>query len=159
MIAGLGLLLGVLVGLLLQPEVPLWLQPYLPIAVVAALDAVRTKFESKGKNVEIIGLNDMPRAGDKFQVLDELKQAAEVAELRIQKQRERELAEGHPEFRVGAIVTVTALRRSPRLVSTVRRTRSARTPCSRPSTTIVARRSGSRPGRSVSSTRTRHSVR
>jgi small basic protein len=39
-IAGLGLLLGVLVGLLLQPEVPLWLQPYLPIAVVAALDAV-----------------------------------------------------------------------------------------------------------------------
>ena len=40
MIAGLGLLLGVLVGLLLQPEVPLWLQPYLPIAVVAALDAV-----------------------------------------------------------------------------------------------------------------------
>jgi len=42
--------------------------------------------------VEIIGLNDMPRAGDKFQVLDELKQAAEVAEIRIQKQRERELA-------------------------------------------------------------------
>ncbi len=42
--------------------------------------------------VEIIGLNDMPRAGDKFQVLDELKQAAEVAEVRIQKQRERELA-------------------------------------------------------------------
>ena len=40
MIAGLGLLLGVLVGLLLQPEVPLWLQPYLPIAVIAALDAV-----------------------------------------------------------------------------------------------------------------------
>ena len=27
-------------GLLLQPAVPLWLQPYLPIAVVAALDAV-----------------------------------------------------------------------------------------------------------------------
>lgn len=42
--------------------------------------------------VEIIGLNDMPRAGDKFQVLDELKQAAEVAEARIQKVRERELA-------------------------------------------------------------------
>lgn len=42
--------------------------------------------------VEIIGLNDMPRAGDRFQVLDELKQAAEVAEARIQKVRERELA-------------------------------------------------------------------
>lgn len=40
MIAGLGLLLGVVLGLLLQPTVPVWLDPYLPIAVVAALDAV-----------------------------------------------------------------------------------------------------------------------
>lgn len=40
MIAGLGLLVGIVAGLLLQPEVPLWLEPYLPIAVVAALDAV-----------------------------------------------------------------------------------------------------------------------
>ena len=40
MIAGLGLLVGIIVGLMLQPEVPLWLEPYLPIAVVAALDAV-----------------------------------------------------------------------------------------------------------------------
>ena len=40
MIAGLGLILGVILGLILQPTVPLWLQPYLPIAVVAALDAV-----------------------------------------------------------------------------------------------------------------------
>ena len=40
MIAALGLLLGVLAGLLLQPTVPVWLDPYLPIAVVAALDAV-----------------------------------------------------------------------------------------------------------------------
>ena len=40
MIAAIGLLLGVLLGLVLQPEVPVWLQPYLPIAVVAALDAV-----------------------------------------------------------------------------------------------------------------------
>jgi small basic protein len=39
-IAGLGLLVGIVVGLLLQPQVPLWLEPYLPIAVVAALDAV-----------------------------------------------------------------------------------------------------------------------
>jgi small basic protein len=39
-IAGIGLLIGVVAGLLLQPTVPLWLQPYLPIAVVAALDAV-----------------------------------------------------------------------------------------------------------------------
>jgi small basic protein len=39
-IAAIGLLIGVVAGLLLQPTVPLWLQPYLPIAVVAALDAV-----------------------------------------------------------------------------------------------------------------------
>jgi small basic protein len=39
-IAGLGLLVGIILGLMLQPEVPLWLEPYLPIAVVAALDAV-----------------------------------------------------------------------------------------------------------------------
>ncbi|HEX6517832.1 MAG TPA: small basic family protein [Nocardioidaceae bacterium] len=40
MIAGLGLLVGIILGILLKPEVPLWLEPYLPIAVVAALDAV-----------------------------------------------------------------------------------------------------------------------
>jgi small basic protein len=40
MIAAVGLLIGVLLGLVLQPEVPLGLEPYLPIAVVAALDAV-----------------------------------------------------------------------------------------------------------------------
>jgi small basic protein len=39
-IAAIGLLVGVVAGLLLEPTVPLWLQPYLPIAVVAALDAV-----------------------------------------------------------------------------------------------------------------------
>lgn len=40
MIAAIGLVLGVIAGLILQPTVPLWMQPYLPIAVVAALDAV-----------------------------------------------------------------------------------------------------------------------
>jgi small basic protein len=40
MIAVIGLLLGVLAGLLFEPSVPEGLQPYLPIAVVAALDAV-----------------------------------------------------------------------------------------------------------------------
>lgn len=40
MIAALALVVGVLLGLLVEPVVPLWLQPYLPIAVVAALDAV-----------------------------------------------------------------------------------------------------------------------
>ena len=40
MIPILGLAAGVLLGLVFDPTVPLWLQPYLPIAVVAALDAV-----------------------------------------------------------------------------------------------------------------------
>ena len=40
MIPVLGLLAGILIGLVFTPEVPLWLQPYLPIAVIAALDAV-----------------------------------------------------------------------------------------------------------------------
>jgi small basic protein len=40
MIAVLGLVAGVLVGLLVQPTVPAQVQPYLPIAVVAALDAL-----------------------------------------------------------------------------------------------------------------------
>ncbi|MEV0732776.1 MULTISPECIES: small basic family protein [Polymorphospora] len=40
MIAVLALIAGVLLGLILDPTVPPALQPYLPIAVVAALDAV-----------------------------------------------------------------------------------------------------------------------
>ena len=40
MIPFIGLLAGIGIGLFVHPDVPLWLQPYLPIAVVAALDAV-----------------------------------------------------------------------------------------------------------------------
>lgn len=40
MIPVLGLMAGLAVGLFLDPSVPAWLQPYLPIAVIAALDAV-----------------------------------------------------------------------------------------------------------------------
>jgi small basic protein len=39
-IAAIGLVLGIVLGLVLHPEVPLWLQPYLPIAIIAALDAL-----------------------------------------------------------------------------------------------------------------------
>jgi small basic protein len=39
-IAGLALIAGIVVGLIFRPTVPDWLEPYLPIAVVAALDAV-----------------------------------------------------------------------------------------------------------------------
>ena len=40
MYALLALVAGVAIGLLVHPTVPDWLGPYLPIAVVAALDAV-----------------------------------------------------------------------------------------------------------------------
>jgi small basic protein len=39
-IALIGLVVGVVAGLILEPSVPVVLQPYLPIAVVAALDAL-----------------------------------------------------------------------------------------------------------------------
>jgi small basic protein len=39
-IAVFGLVIGVALGFVLQPDVPIGLEPYLPIAVVAALDAV-----------------------------------------------------------------------------------------------------------------------
>jgi small basic protein len=45
-IPALGLLIGVVLGLVLHPTVPLWMQPYLPIAVIAALDAVFGAFRS-----------------------------------------------------------------------------------------------------------------
>ena len=47
MIPILGLAAGVLLGLFLDPTVPLVLQPYLPIAVVAALDAVFGGFRAR----------------------------------------------------------------------------------------------------------------
>lgn len=40
MIAILGLVIGVVAGLVFEPTIPAGLQPYLPIAIVAALDAV-----------------------------------------------------------------------------------------------------------------------
>jgi len=39
-IAAAALVVGIIVGLILRPTVPGWIEPYLPIAVVAALDAV-----------------------------------------------------------------------------------------------------------------------
>ena len=46
MIPAIGLVVGILLGVILQPAVPLWMQPYLPIAVVAALDAVFGAFRA-----------------------------------------------------------------------------------------------------------------
>jgi small basic protein len=39
-IPALGLVGGILIGVFLNPHVPVLLQPYLPIAVIAALDAI-----------------------------------------------------------------------------------------------------------------------
>lgn len=46
MIAILGLIGGVVVGLVLQPTLPPILQPYLPIAIVAAFDALSGGFRA-----------------------------------------------------------------------------------------------------------------
>lgn len=40
MFAVLGLLLGIVAGMLLEPSLPQFLEPYLPIAIVAAMDAI-----------------------------------------------------------------------------------------------------------------------
>ena len=47
MIAIIGLVVGVVLGLFLTPDVPLSMEPYLPIAVVAALDAVFGGFRAR----------------------------------------------------------------------------------------------------------------
>jgi small basic protein len=41
-----GLVVGIVLGLLLQPTLPAGLQPYLPIAIVAALDALFGAFRA-----------------------------------------------------------------------------------------------------------------
>lgn len=46
MIPILGLIAGIVVGLLLEPGVPTFLQPYLPIAIVAAMDALFGAFRA-----------------------------------------------------------------------------------------------------------------
>ncbi|MGI3783327.1 MAG: small basic family protein [Janthinobacterium lividum] len=46
MIPLVGLAAGIVLGLLLQPTLPVGLQPYLPIAIVAALDALFGAFRA-----------------------------------------------------------------------------------------------------------------
>lgn len=46
MIPILGLIAGIIVGLLVEPTVPTFLQPYLPIAIVAAMDALFGAFRA-----------------------------------------------------------------------------------------------------------------
>jgi translation initiation factor IF-2 len=51
----------------------------------------RTELAGPSQAVEIIGLDELPRAGDGFRVMEDIPKAAEAAEVRRQKQREREL--------------------------------------------------------------------
>ncbi|MBN8525746.1 MAG: translation initiation factor IF-2, partial [Planctomycetes bacterium] len=51
----------------------------------------RVELAGPSQAVEVIGLDEMPRAGDGFRVMEDIPQAAEAAEVRRQKQREREL--------------------------------------------------------------------
>ena len=46
MIPLIGLVVGIVLGLLLEPTLPTLLQPYLPIAIVAALDALFGAFRA-----------------------------------------------------------------------------------------------------------------
>ena len=52
----------------------------------------RSDLAGPSQAVEITGLSDIPRAGDKFQVMDDLRAAGDAAELRQIARRERELA-------------------------------------------------------------------
>jgi translation initiation factor IF-2 len=63
---------------------------------------VRAMFDEHGDNVDeagpakpvqVIGLNDVPEAGDEFRVVDEASFAREVAERRSSRERRKELAE------------------------------------------------------------------
>lgn len=49
MIPVIGLAVGVIAGLVFQPTLPTGLQPYLPIAIVAALDAVIGALRAMGE--------------------------------------------------------------------------------------------------------------
>lgn len=50
MIPIVGLVIGIAAGLILQPTVPAPLLPYLPIAIIAALDAVIGALRALGEN-------------------------------------------------------------------------------------------------------------
>ena len=52
-----------------------------------------SKIKSAGPSaaIEVLGLNNVPNAGDQFQVVENEKQAREIAEYRINKEKERKL--------------------------------------------------------------------
>lgn len=74
------------------------------IIVGSTYGRIRAMFDDKGKKiksagpsvpVEILGLSDVPEAGDKFNVVKDEKSARNMAELRVQKLRNANLASKH----------------------------------------------------------------
>jgi len=65
--------------------------------VIGKIKSIVDSDGSKSKNagpssaVEVLGLNGVPNAGDQFQVVESEKQAREIAEFRITKEKERKL--------------------------------------------------------------------
>ena len=65
--------------------------------VIGKIKSIVDSDGSKSKNagpssaVEVLGLNGVPNAGDQFQVVESEKQAREIAEYRIAKEKERKL--------------------------------------------------------------------
>ena len=65
--------------------------------VIGKIKSIVDSDGSKSKNagpssaVEVLGLNGVPNAGDQFQVVENEKQAREIAEYRITKEKERKL--------------------------------------------------------------------
>lgn len=56
-------------------------------------DGNQVKEATPGMPVQILGLNDVPEAGDEFRVLDSARAAADIAERRQERHRRAELAE------------------------------------------------------------------
>ena len=54
-------------------------------------DGSKSKSAGPSSAVEVLGLNGVPNAGDQFQVVESEKQAREIAEYRITKEKERKL--------------------------------------------------------------------
>ena len=54
-------------------------------------DGSKIKTAGPSAAIEVLGLNNVPNAGDQFQVVDNEKQAREIAEYRINKEKERKL--------------------------------------------------------------------
>ena len=61
------------------------------IKSIVKSDGSKIKLAGPSAAVEVLGLNNVPNAGDHFQVVENEKQAREIAEYRVNKEKERKL--------------------------------------------------------------------